>query len=136
MLVRPVRWEAEIFGFRTAALDLRQNTTVVNRVLGEIWQKLNPLASDAAPNLARLDGRHGSPMELDKPLGFLPRFQNVSEETSELLGLLDLIRETLDGPDPEAIGTFILSMTQSADDILGLYLLAKFSGLFCRCNGA
>jgi phosphoenolpyruvate carboxylase len=129
-LVRPVRWEAEIFGFRTAALDLRQNTTVVNRVLVEIWQKLNPMVEDAPPEPGSKAWTNWLASELEKPMGFLPRFQNVTEETKELLGLLDLIRETLDGPDPEAIGTFILSMTQSADDILGLYLLAKLCGLF------
>ncbi len=128
--VRPVRWEAEIFGFRTAALDLRQNTTVINRVLGEIWQKLNPVETAAAPEPGTPEWTAWLANELEKPLGFLPRFQNISDETRELLGLLDLVRETLDGPDPQAIGTFILSMTQSADDILGLYLLAKFSGLF------
>jgi phosphoenolpyruvate carboxylase len=132
--VQPVRWEAEIFGFRTAALDLRQNTTVVNRVLGEIWHKLNPTATVAAPEPGSKDWTAWLAQELDKPLGFIPRFQNISEESSELLGLLDLIRETIDGPDPEAIGTFILSMTQSADDILGLYLLAKFCGLFSDAN--
>ncbi len=133
-LVRPVRWEAEIFGFRTAALDLRQNTTVINRVLGEIWQKLNPVDTAAAPEPGTVEWTAWLSSELDKPLGFLPRFQNVSDETKELLGLVDLVRETIDGPDPEAIGTFILSMTQSADDILGLYLLAKFSGLFADAN--
>jgi phosphoenolpyruvate carboxylase len=133
-LVRPVRWEAEIFGFRTAALDLRQNTTVINRVLGEIWQKLNPVETAAAPEPGTVEWTAWLASELEKPLGFLPRFQNISDETKELLGLLDLVRETLDGPDPEAIGTFILSMTQSADDILGLYLLAKFSGLFADAN--
>jgi phosphoenolpyruvate carboxylase len=132
--VQPVRWEAEIFGFRTAALDLRQNTTVVNRVLGEIWQKLNPTATADAPEPGSKEWTAWLAQELDKPLGFIPRFQNISEESSELLGLLDLIRETIDGPDPEAIGTFILSMTQSADDILGLYLLAKFCGLFSDAN--
>ncbi len=132
--VKPVRWEAEIFGFRTAALDLRQNTTVINRVLGEIWQKLNPTATVAAPEPGTKDWTRWLADELDKPLGFIPRFQNVSDESRELLGLLDLIRETIDGPDPEAIGTFILSMTQSADDILGLYLLAKFCGLFSDAN--
>ncbi len=133
-IVRPVRWEAEIFGFRTAALDLRQNTTVVNRVLGEIWHKLNPVTATPAPVQGTAEWTAWLAEELDKPLGFLPRFQNISEEAQELLGLLDLIRETLDGPDPEAIGTFILSMTQSADDILGLYLLAKYSGLFSDVN--
>ncbi|NJS15348.1 MAG: phosphoenolpyruvate carboxylase [Sphingopyxis sp.] len=48
-LVRPVRWEAEIFGFRTVSLDIRQNTTVTNRVLQEIWHKMNPLAKMAVP---------------------------------------------------------------------------------------
>jgi phosphoenolpyruvate carboxylase len=133
-LVRPVRWEAEIFGFRTAALDLRQNTTVINRVLGEIWTKLNPVAAGAAPEPGTPEWTAWLGAELDKPLGFLPRFTHVSQETAELLGLLDLVRETLDGPDPQAIGTFILSMTQSADDVLGLYLLAKLCGLFADAN--
>ena len=65
-----------------------------------------------------------------KPLGFLPQFRGLSEEAAELVSLLRLILETLDGPDPQAIGAFILSMTQNASDVLGLYLLAKFAGLF------
>jgi phosphoenolpyruvate carboxylase len=58
----------------------------------------------------------------------------VSEEARELLDLLYLIRETLDGPDPKSIGAFVLSMTQRADDILGIYLLAKYCGLFADPN--
>jgi phosphoenolpyruvate carboxylase len=128
-LVRPVRWEAKIFGFRTASLDLRQNTTVINRVLGEIWLKLNPLET-TAPVPGTADWTTWISSELEKPLGFLPQFMNTSEEAAELLGLLSLLRETVDGPDPQSIGTFILSMTQTADDVLGLYLLAKYAGLF------
>ena len=65
-LLRPLRWEAEIFGFRTASLDLRQNTTVINRVLGEIWLKLNPLEKDA-PSPARRSGRRGLPANWKSP---------------------------------------------------------------------
>jgi phosphoenolpyruvate carboxylase len=128
-LVRPVRWEAKIFGFRTASLDLRQNTTVINRVLAEIWLKLNPL-SPTPPECGTPEWAAWLKSELEKPLGFLPQFMNMSEEASELIGLLLLLKETVDGPDPASIGTFILSMTQTADDVLGLYLLAKFTGLF------
>ena len=128
--VRPVRWELQIFGFRTASLDLRQNSTVVNRVLREVWKKLNPLASDEGPAPGEAAWSDWLKAELEKPMGFLLRFQNMSDEAGELLGLLDLVRETLDGPDPAAVGVFILSMTQSADDILGVYLLAKLCGLF------
>ena len=129
-LIRPVRWEAEIFGFRTASLDLRQNTTVTNRVLAEIWRKMNPLVKEDAPALHSEVWSAWISSELSKPMGFVPQFRDLSEEATELLGLLHLIRETLDGPDPKAIGTFILSMTQASDDVLGLYLLAKYCGLF------
>ncbi len=129
-LVRPVRWEAEVFGFRTASLDLRQNTTVTNRVLGEIWRKMNPLVEHEPPAVHSPEWSAWIKAELDHPMAFVPQFRDLSEEAAEVLGLLHLIRQTLDGPDPQAIGTFILSMTQSADDILGLYLLAKYCGLF------
>ena len=128
--IRPVRWEAEIFGFRTASLDLRQNTTVTNHVLGEIWRKMNPLSKSDSPQLHSPEWSAWLRAELDKPMSFVPQFRELSEEAVELLGLLHLIRETLDGPDPKAIGTFILSMTQNADDVLGLYVLAKYCGLF------
>ena len=133
-LIRPVRWEVETFGFRSMSLDIRQNTTVINRVLQEIWRKMNPLAPGDAPEPASPAWTAWINAELEKPLGFLPQFRGVSEETRELLELLCLIRETLDGPDPQAIGTFILSMTQHVSDILGLYLLAKYCGLFADEN--
>ena len=129
-LVRPVRWEVETFGFRSMSLDIRQNTTVINRVLREIWRKLYPLAKQDAPESGTMEWARWVNEELEKPLGFLPKFRGISAEATELLSLLDLIRETIDGPDPQAIGAFILSMTQHASDVLGLYLLAKYAGLF------
>ena len=129
-LIRPVRWEIEIFGLRSVSLDIRQNTTVVNRVLAEIWRKMNPVAQGGSPEAGSAAWLAWIEAELEKPLGFLPQFRGVSGETRELLDLLFLIRDTLDGPDPQAIGCFILSMTQNAGDVLGLYLLAKYCGLF------
>ncbi len=129
-LVRPLRWEVEIFGLRTVSLDIRQNTTVLNRVLTEIWHKMNPAAAETPPAPGTAEWAQWINAELAKPLGFLPQFRGVSEETREVLDLLALIRETLDGVDPKAIGCFILSMTQNAGDVLGLYLLAKYCGLF------
>ncbi len=129
-LVRPVRWEVDIFGFRSVSLDIRQNSTVVNRVLAELWRKMNPVADGEAPAPDTPEWAAWIDAQLGMPLGFLPQFRDVSEEAAELLGLFALIRETLDGPDPKAIGALILSMTQRASDILGLYLLAKYCGLF------
>lgn len=35
--VRPAKWRAQVFGFRTMSLDIRQNSTVTTEVLSEIW---------------------------------------------------------------------------------------------------
>ena len=37
--------------------------------------------------------------------------------------------------DRDAIGSFILSMTRSVDDILGVYVLAKEGGAFLDASG-
>ncbi len=34
--IRPIRWQAQAFGFRTFTLDIRQNSTVTTAVLAEI----------------------------------------------------------------------------------------------------
>jgi phosphoenolpyruvate carboxylase len=130
LLIRPIRWEAEIFGFRTVSLDIRQNTTVINRVLAEIWRKMNPASTEPLPEPGTEAWATWIAVELRKPLGFLPLFLGVSEEATELLDLLHLIRTAINGPDPKSVGCFILSMTRSAADVLGLYLLAKYCGLF------
>ncbi len=129
-VVRPVRWEVQIFGFRTMSLDLRQNTTVVNRVLAELYAKLNVGSRKSQPEPGSAEWLKWIMAELKKPMPWVPQFKNLGDEARELLDLLTLVRETLDGPDPQAIGTFILSMTQHASDVLGLYLLAKYAGLF------
>jgi phosphoenolpyruvate carboxylase len=103
---------------------------VINRVLAEIWRKMNPLAEGDAPETGSPGWSDWIADELAKPMGFLPQFRGLSGEARELLDLLALVRDTLDGPDPQAIGCFILSMTQQASDVLGLYLLAKYCGLF------
>ena len=94
-LVRPLRWEVETFGFRSMSLDIRQNTTVINRVLQEIWRKLNPLASEPVPESGTAQWSAWINAELVKPLGFLPQFRGMSEEGRELLDLLQLILETV-----------------------------------------
>ena len=129
-VVRPVRWEVEIFGFRTMSLDLRQNSTVINRVLAELWTKFHPVSRTEPPQAYSPEWARWVLSELKRPMGFLPLFSGLSDETREALDLMALIRDTLNGRDPRAIGSFVLSMTRSATDILGLYLLAKYCGLF------
>lgn len=116
-LIRPLRWKAKVFGFRTHTLDIRQNSDVVTRTLASVWG----------------DGpAHGTPewsARLRRELtGELGPIAPPTEEAAELLALFKVILKVATGPDPDAIGPFILSMTRSADDILAVYLLARYAG--------
>ncbi|SLN17040.1 Phosphoenolpyruvate carboxylase [Roseovarius albus] len=122
-LVRPIRWRAEVFGFRTTSLDIRQNSTVVTSVLAEVWAATGkPTAFGSGDWSARLRAEIGKEKlkKIDMAL--------LSPEGQELMTLMGVIHATRQGDDPESIGSFILSMTRSTDDLLAVYLLARYAG--------
>src|SRR5207302_2697341 len=133
-LVRPVRREVEAFRFSTFRLDLRDNTTRLAAALTALWCARHP--GDSPPPApaspawsAWLQGELARPLHPDGPPPSLP------PEAAETLGMFRLIRELRDELDREAIGSFILSMTHDAADVLGACLLAKEAGLFADAAG-
>ncbi len=131
-LVEPLRREVEIFGFRTVSLDLRQNTTVTNRTLTTVYEKLEDAR---APEANSAEWKQWVVSELARPFERYPDLTGLPEEAMEMLNTLHLVVEPHTLVDDEAIGGFVLSMTQSALDVLGVYLLAKYVGLFTDREG-
>ena len=127
-LVTPIRQQAEAFRFRTVRLDLRENSTTVNHALIGIWQELN--ATKDQPDLKSEAWKAWLVAELARPLDALPEFETLDESAASTFGLFQLAAEMMDTLDREAFGHFILSMTHSVPDILGVYCLAKNAGLF------
>lgn len=131
--VRPLRQQVETFGFRTVSLDIRQNSTVVNRVLAELFKLADPAAAPT-PDTPQWTQRiraalnSGEQLEVDRLA--------LSEEAQELLDLFDVIRKASAGLNGGAVGAFILSMTRSSDDLLAVYLLAQYSGLATAMDGS
>lgn len=123
--LRPLRFEVGTFGFRTVSLDIRQNSTVINSVLREIWT----LAEGEAPEPGERSWgeRLRTELHAQHPVS-LPEGE-LSDLASETVGLFTLFDDVRRSCDPGALGAFILSMTGSADDILAAYLLAKYAGL-------
>ncbi len=133
-LVRPVRREVEAFRFSTFRLDLRDNTTRLTAALAALWRARHPgdppAPAPASPEwVTWLQGELARPLHPDCPPPSLP------PEAAETLGMFRLIRELRDELDREAIGSFVLSMTHEAADVLGAYLLAKEAGLFADAQG-
>jgi phosphoenolpyruvate carboxylase len=132
-LVAPLLRQVESFAFRTAALDIRQNATVVNRVVAELLGAAGPGAPAPQPGSPEWSRRLREALRGAESLAFDPH--GLSEEARELLELFDVVRGAVNERGG-AIGAFILSMTRSADDILAVYLLARCCGLAAAPDGS
>ncbi|HUL04463.1 MAG TPA: phosphoenolpyruvate carboxylase [Gemmatimonadales bacterium] len=130
--VRPVRREVEIFRFSTFRLDMRENSVRINEAVVALgrWRRGGhmPLPGSA-------EWRPWLLAELAQPLmpGHMPA--ELPEGAADTLGMFRLIHDVRDHVDRAAIGTFILSMTHSVDDVLAAYVLAKEAGLFADAPG-
>lgn len=130
-MVRPIRLEVETFRFSTVRLDVRENTTRTTQALQSLWRATRPgePPGDDSPVWKEwLLGELAAPRAGGRTLEGLP------PEDAQTLALFPLIRDTRAQVDRDAFGTFVLSMTRSAADILGVYLLAKEGGLFADTN--
>ena len=130
LLVRPVRREVQAFRFSTFRLDVRDNSPRVHAALAAWWQARNsgdPPAPASPEWRTWLQSELARPRRADRPEPPLAAAESV--------GLFQLIHEMRHCLDREAVGTFILSMTHDAADILGVYLLAKEAGLFADAAG-
>ena len=142
--VTPLRRQAEAFRFCTARLDIRENSTVITRTLQDIWRLRQQQAfpADMPAEAGSRSGEAPPPApesavwlewiqaELAAPFDQLPHFSFNDRQSASTFGLFQLIAETRQTLDREAVGGFILSMTRSVADVLGVYLLAKYAGVF------
>lgn len=130
--VQPLIWQVGSFGFRTVSLDIRQNSTVVNRVLAELFALMgpgDPIAAGTPSWSARIRAAlsQGERLEIDQ--------SQLSPEAAELLSTFSVIARQASVSDADAVGSFVLSMTRSVDDLLSVYLLAQYCGLSTAPNG-
>lgn len=108
--IASLRYLVSCFGFRTAALDIRQNTSVINRTVAELGGKPGQLGDDLV-NAVKAD---------------LESIESGSE-AAEVIALFRLLGESFS--DPEALGAFVLSMTSCASDIHAVEWLAEALGV-------
>ncbi len=133
--IRPLRHMVDTFGFRTVSLDIRENTTVMNSVLAEIWQALHQRTHLDVPDFKSKEWNSWIVEQLMQPLRVLPRFDNLSEQAQSTLAMLEQVKYFQRKLDTKTFGVCVLSMTQTATDVLGVYLLAKYVGLFTDSDG-
>ncbi len=113
----------QAFGFHLATLDVRQDAEVHRRVVGEClgdddW--MNRTAEERAARIVEaIQSREGAP----------PHLSTMARKTIAVFQAISVCRRKYGN---RAIGPFIVSMTQGADDILSILLLADLGELHNR----
>lgn len=129
--VAPLLREVRCFRFATARLDVRENALRIQATLAEVWRLARPGAEPPAPDTAAWKDWLLTELAVPRASGGAwDEADRLSAEARETLATFRTIAEMRRLGEREAVGSLILSMTHSAADVLGVYLLAKHAGLF------
>ncbi|MEE4162288.1 MAG: phosphoenolpyruvate carboxylase [Woeseiaceae bacterium] len=118
--VRRLLRRIQTFGFHMVTLDVRQDAEVHRAVVGEClgiddWEEWS--AEDRARRIIEaIDNKEGAPASL-------------SPQARKTIGVFNAIHFCQRKYGKRSIGPFIVSMTQGADDILSVLLLAEWGEL-------
>lgn len=125
--ILPLRREVETFGFHTASLDLRQNSSIVNKALAAVWSAETPVHEAPEPGSPAWSSRLRE--ELRRPLADHQLLPALPADAADLMAAFKVAQSAIASGNRDAIGAFILSMTRSADDLLAAYALVRRAGL-------
>ncbi|MEM7702002.1 MAG: phosphoenolpyruvate carboxylase [Pseudomonadota bacterium] len=118
----------QTFGFHLATLDLRQNSSVHERVVSELFAKAGVesdyLALDEDARVTLLRGELAGKRPLRTP------WATYSEETDKELAIIDAAAEAQARFGPHCITQYIVSMAESVSDLLEVLILLREAGLY------
>lgn len=135
LYARPLWRAAACFGAHGLTLDIRENSARIYAALVPVWAARTGAPADQAPARGGDAWAAWITQELAAPLDGFDAADVVDGAEAETLGLMRLLAGLDPAEAQRAVGCFILSNTESAADILGAYLLAKYGGLFVDADG-
>lgn len=127
-LVEPFMRQVQVFGFHLANLDIRQEADQHRKALHEVLLKtrLHP-SFETLPETEKVSLLSQELLTV-RPL--IPAGMTFSRETEEVLNMFHLINKAQATLGPEAIGSYITSMTSSLSDLLIVQVFCKEAGLY------
>jgi phosphoenolpyruvate carboxylase len=115
------------FRFHLAALDLRQNSEVHERVVAELITRVDHSQDYLAWPEERREER--LVQELDTPQLLASPFLSYSPETASELAIVRAAKEVHDRYGAQAVPQYVVSMTHSASDLLEPLVLMREAGI-------
>ena len=119
--------QAEVFGAHLATLDIRQHALRHAEALAEILARYGLAADYRALSEAERQALLTSELLARRPL--TPAHLDFSDATNETVEVFRLIRRAHVRVGPEAIDTYVVSMTRGPSDLLAILLLARDAGV-------
>lgn len=125
--LRTLQEQVQVFGLHTARLDIRQESSrLISDVDAMLYaHRLNPHFA----KMSRADQADHLTYLLRQPRRDLREGGGYTDETNETIALFQLLKRTYDAYGAEPLGVFIISMAQSASDVLAVLLLAHWAGI-------
>lgn len=118
-----------VFGFHLARLDIRQNSTYLEKALVQLVS--GSLGENSAKEMsASIKAKR---IFLDEELGinrpFLIDHRKSGDEASNLIESLKVVSNHINKYSYRSIGKFIISMTRNTEDLLTVYLFLREVGM-------
>ncbi|WP_257350195.1 phosphoenolpyruvate carboxylase [Pseudalkalibacillus decolorationis] len=127
MLRKLVR-QVKLFGFHLATLDIRNHSGEHEAAITEILRKVN-IHSDYG-NLSESEKVELLESILKDPRPITLLNEDYSDDTQEMLKVFQVIRDAHKEFGKSSIEVYLISMTESASDILEVLVLAKEAGIY------
>jgi len=132
--LKHLRRAVDVFGFHLAALDLRQNSDVHERAIGEMLGRVDPnldYSKLAEPERVRV-----LLAELSTARPLASAFLSYSDETASELAILRATAEAHRRYGPASAPHYVISKTAGVSDILEAAVMVKEAGLLRPHQGA
>ena len=126
-LVNRLMRQVRTFDLHLATLDLRQHSQRHTAALDQITRHLG--MNPSYDKMSEEERTEWLTAELLTPRPLVAPEAHLDRETTESLNVLRVTRRILDEITPQAIRTYIVSMTHEASDLLAVLVLAKQAGL-------
>ncbi|MEM9856301.1 MAG: phosphoenolpyruvate carboxylase [Bacteroidota bacterium] len=119
----------DIFGFHLAALDVRQNSDFHDRAITELMEAAGYTIDD--PYISWDEERRleflNKELESNRP--FSHANMELGPHAKAVVDAYKVVERHVTKYGLDGIGSFIVSMTRSLSDLLGVYILAREAGL-------
>ena len=132
--LRHLRRAVDAFGFHLAALDLRQNSDVHERTVGEMLNFVQPGLDYAC--LAEPERIRSLLAELCTARPLASAYLSYSDQTASELAILRATTEAHRRYGPASVPHYVISKTTGVSDILETAVLLKEAGLLRPREGA